>query len=339
MEVGRYQPPYFLFNKHLETIYPAVFRKVNLPPFRRERIITPDNDFLDLDWLEHRPPSLHASALRLREAATAKQGAGNPQIKLVIISHGLEGNSQRPYIKGMAKAFFDQNYDVLAWNYRGCGDEMNKQLRFYHSGASDDLDIVVKHAATKYQSVFLVGFSLGGNITLKYLGEKGDHAGPVKGAAVFSVPLNLHSSCERISKPGNFVYSYRFLKSLKKKVITKSIIRGDIDIHRIGDIGNLKDFDDRYTAPLHGFKDALDYYKSCSSLYFLKDIRVPALIVNAKNDPFLADDCYPTNIDNPHLHFEFPERGGHVGFAMFSQNGLYWSELRALRFAEFLDVG
>ena len=324
MEVGRYQPPYFLFNKHLETIYPALFRKVHVPPFRRERIITPDNDFLDLDWLEHRSPSLHAHA-------------GNPiSKKLVIISHGLEGNSQRPYVKGMAKAFFDRKYDVLAWNYRGCGDEMNKQLRFYHSGASDDLDIVVKHVAPKYQSVHLVGFSLGGNITLKYLGEKKE-ATSIKGAAVFSVPLNLHSSCEQISKPGNFIYANRFLNSLKKKVITKSIIRGDIDIHRIGDISNLKDFDDRYTAPLHGFRDALHYYKSCSSLYFLKDIRVPALIVNAQNDPFLAADCFPTNIDNPFLHFEFPERGGHVGFAMLSQNGLYWSEVRALQFIDSIQ--
>jgi len=312
MEIGRYKRPYFLFNKHLETIYPALFRRVKLPPLKRERIVTPDDDFLDLDWLTHN------------------------NSRLVIISHGLEGNSSRAYIKGMAKVFSDNNYDVLAWNYRGCGDEMNKNLRFYHSGATDDLGFVVDHAKKKYDSIFLVGFSLGGNITLKYLGES--ESQKVKGAAVFSVPLNLKSSCEKISRPENFIYSKRFLKSLKKKIIDKAKLMPGIDISDINKTPDLKTFDDRYTAPLHGFKDAVHYYESCSSLYFLKDITVPTLIVNAKNDPFLSEDCYPV-IDNPFITFETPEHGGHVGFAAFGQNGLYWSELRALRFAQSLDVG
>lgn len=302
MEIGQtYSPPYFLFNKHLETIYPALFRSVDLDGFRRERITTPDDDFLDLDRLE----------------------CGSD--KAVIISHGLEGNSQRAYIKGMAKAFFNEKFDVIAWNYRGCGDEMNKQLRFYHSGASDDLDVVVKHAERKYKNIFLVGFSLGGNITLKYLGER---ERKIKGAAVFSVPLNLQSSCEKIG----VVYAKRFLRSLKKKVIAKSRVMNGLDVSGIERISTLKDFDDRYTAPLHGFKDAIHYYQSCSSLYFLKDIRVPTLIVNAKNDPFLGDDCFPTDINNPAIEFDYSDHGGHVGFAMFNQNGLYWSELRALQF-------
>jgi len=312
MEVSNYDPPRILFNKHLETIYPALFRKVIINrQFRRERITTPDGDFLDLDWLD------------------------SPKTdNLVIISHGLEGNSERPYVKGMAKVFFNAGYNVIAWNYRGCSEEMNCKLRFYHSGATDDLDIVVKHAAGKFESIFLVGFSLGGNITLKYLGEKGRDAGVVKGAAVFSVPLNLQTSCEKISKPENFIYSHRFLRSLKSKVIEKSKVMRGIDITGIGSINDLKNFDDRYTAPLHGFRDAIHYYQSCSSLYFLKDIAVPTLIVNAKNDPFLSEDCYPGNINNPSVTFESPKHGGHVGFAMFNQNGLYWSELRALQFIE-----
>jgi predicted alpha/beta-fold hydrolase len=308
MEVSDYNPPRLLFNKHLETIYPALFRKVNIKGFRRERISTPDGDFLDLDWLD------------------------NPQSNnLVIISHGLEGNSQRPYVKGMAKVFSDAGYNVIAWNYRGCSEEMNSTLRFYHSGATDDLDVVVKHGAQKFRSIFLVGFSLGGNINLKYLGE---NKNSVAGAAVFSVPLNLHSSCEKISKPDNFIYSSRFLKSLKKKVISKSMLMKGIDINGIERITTLKDFDDRYTAPLHGFRDAMHYYESCSSLYFLKDIRVPTLIVNAKNDPFLSEDCYPGNLNNPSINFESPKHGGHVGFATFNQNGVYWSELRALQFIQ-----
>lgn len=307
MEIGDYDRPYLLFNKHLETIYPALFRRVDLPAFKRERIATPDNDFLDLDWLT------------------------NGSSKVVIISHGLEGNSQRPYIKGMAKVFYDRKFDVLAWNYRGCSEEMNRQLRFYHSGATDDLDVVVKHASIRYKSVFLVGFSLGGNITLKYLGEQ---QRSVKGAAVFSVPMHLRNSCEKIG----VVYANRFLRSLKKKVIAKSKLMSGLDVTGIERIKTLKDFDDRYTAPLHGFKDAFHYYESCSSLYFLKDIGVPTLVVNAKNDPFLSDDCYPHDINNPNIRFQFCERGGHVGFAMFNQNGLYWSELQALQFIEAINV-
>jgi predicted alpha/beta-fold hydrolase len=310
MEIGNYKRPYLLFNKHLETIYPSVFRKVELPSYKRERIITPDDDFLDLDWLT--------------------QNSDN----LVIISHGLEGNSSRAYIKGMAKVFFNNNYDVLAWNYRGCGEEMNKKLRFYHSGATDDLDVVVKHAGKKYKSVFLVGFSLGGNVTLKYLGETPEK---IKGAVVFSVPLNLRSSCEKISLPENFIYSKRFLKSLKKKIVDKSKVMKEIDVSGIERITNLKDFDDRYTAPLHGFIDAIHYYESCSSLYFLKNISVPTLVVNAKNDPFLSEDCYPTNVDNSFIEFDYSQYGGHVGFAAFDLNGLYWSELRALQFIEAIQ--
>lgn len=328
MEVTQvYRPPSSLFNKHLETIYPALFRKVQISGYRRERINTPDDDFLDLDWLDH------GSDIASAKHATAERG------KLVIISHGLEGNSQRAYMKGMAKAFFDRGFDALAWNYRGCGEEMNRQLRFYHSGATDDLDVVVRHAATRYKSVYLVGFSLGGNLTLKYLGENGPNLPPVvKGAAVFSVPINLRTSCEKISGRGNFIYANRFLRSLKQKVLAKSRVMQGIDVTGIGSINTLKAFDDRYTAPLHGFKDAITYYEACSSIYFLKNIRVPALIVNALNDPFLGIDCYPSGIGNPDLHFEFSERGGHVGFALFNQNGLYWSELRALNFVQSLEA-
>ncbi len=138
---------------------------------------------------------------------------------------------------------------------------------------------------------------------LKYLGE---NENSVTGAAVFSVPLNLHTSCEKISRPDNFIYSSRFLKSLKKKVISKSMLMKGIDINGIERITTLKDFDDRYTAPLHGFRDAMHYYESCSSLYFLEDIRVPTLIVNAKNDPFLSEDCYPGNINNPSINLSLP---------------------------------
>ena len=310
-----YSPPTLLFNPHLETIYPALLRKVNLIPYTRERIATPDNDFLDLDWL--------------------RQGS----IKLIIISHGLEGNTSRAYIRGMAKAFFNSGYDVLTWNYRGCSNEINRNLRFYHSGATDDLDVVIQHAnkINTYTEISLIGFSLGGNLTLKYLGEKGKQLPlELKKAVTFSVPMDLHSSCIKISSPSNWIYSKRFLHSLKDKIIQKSKVRSELDSRGIESITTLMEFDDKFTAPIHGFKNAIDYYTRNSSVHFIKKIEIPTLIINAKNDPFLGKECFPdTNaIQNTNLRIEYPNFGGHVGFALFNQNGLYWSELKALDFIQ-----
>jgi uncharacterized protein len=308
-----YRPPFVLFNKHLETIYPSLLRKVNGLTYQRERIATPDDDFLDLDWL--------------------RQGSK----KLIILSHGLEGNSQRSYIKGMANIFYQNGYDVLAWNYRGCSEEMNLKTRFYHSGATDDLDLVVRHSISqRYTNISLIGFSLGGNLTLKYMGEKSSAVHPaIRTSIAFSVPLNLHSSCIEISKPSNWVYNKRFLTSLKKKVIEKSKLDTAISMKGLSSINSLMEFDNHYTAPIHGFKNAIDYYERCSSIHFIESIQRPTLVVNALNDPFLSEDCYPHHlINHSHLKFEFPQRGGHVGFALFNQNGLYWSELRALQFIQ-----
>lgn len=289
-------------------------RKVQLIPYTRERIITPDDDFLDLDWLS--------------------RGAD----KVVIISHGLEGDSQRPYIKGMAKALHDRGFDVVAWNFRGCSGEMNRQLRFYHSGATDDLDLVVRHVTkTKnYRNVFLVGFSLGGNVTLKYLGERvADKR--IKRAVVFSVPMHLKTSCEKISRPLNRLYSNRFLKSLKTKILIKARHRKELDTSMLPKIRTLIDFDDCYTAPLHGFSDAVDYYEQCSSLRFVNDIQIPTLVINTLNDPFLSPECFPVALleKHPFVQLQILSRGGHVGFAQFNKNGLYWSEQRALEFFSF----
>lgn len=308
-----YKAPALLFGSHLETIYPSLFRKVEGVIYERERITTPDHDFLDLDWM--------------------RQGSK----KLVIISHGLEGSSDRAYVRGMARIFFHHGFDVLAWNYRGCSGEMNLKIRFYHSGATDDLDFTIHHAVTLgYEEINLIGFSLGGNLTLKYLGEKGEALNRlIKKAATFSVPLNLKTSCEKISSPSNWIYSQRFLKSLKKKVIDKSTLISEINTQPLDRIKTLLEFDNVYTAPLHGFRNAVDYYEQCSAIRFLSNIKRPALIVNALNDPFLSPDCYPSEFAaHPFLTLEYPNRGGHVGFSLFSKNGLYWSELRALHFIQ-----
>ncbi|WPP50529.1 YheT family hydrolase [Catalinimonas niigatensis] len=317
-QLSDYQPPYWLFNGHLQTIVPSQFRKVEGVSYQRERFSTPDKDFLLLDW-------------------SVKQSD-----KLVIISHGLEGDSHRPYIKGMVRAFNRAGWDALAWNFRGCGGEINHTLRFYHSGATDDLDLVIAHALSqkKYTSIVLVGFSLGGNLTLKYLGESGDRLIPeIKAGAVFSVPMDLYTCSVQISAPANFIYNRRFLRNLKLKVSQKVLTMPDeLSTEYFSKIRNLKDFDDFYTAPLHGFKDAMEYYTHCSSLYYLNAIRIPTLIVNAQNDPFLSDKCYPADLlkDHAFVHLETPASGGHVGFmprgAAADDN--YWSEERATAFAE-----
>lgn len=310
LKENAYTPHLLLFNGHLETIYPALFRKVQALSYVQNSIPTPDNDFLETYTLQQKSD------------------------RVVIISHGLEGNAHRPYITGMVNACFQQGYDVVTWNFRGCGATINKQLRFYHSGATDDLEVIIQFALGKgYKEINLIGFSLGGNITLKYLGErKPDDR--VKKAVAFSVPMDLLMSCQKISSPQNFIYSRRFLKSLKDKVIRKSKLFNELDITGIEKIGSLISFDDRYTAPLHGFKNAQHYYHECSSVRFVDAISIPTLIINAKNDPFLSPECYPEKLlkNHPYVQFESPAKGGHVGFSEFNKNGLYWSEQRATNF-------
>lgn len=311
-----YQPPYWLPNSHLQTIYPNIARRVNGIHFRRERIGTPDNDFLDLDWCS---PS-------------------NASSRLVIMSHGLEGDSQRTYMKGMVKAFTQENWHVLAWNYRGCSGETNKLIKAYHSGATYDLATVIAHVLSLniYQEIVLVGFSLGGNLTLKYLGEQGAVLPSlIKKSVIFSAPVDLASCADEISKPHNFIYAKRFLRTLKRKLKTKiDQYPGEFDAAVLQQIKTLRDFDNLYTAPVHGFKDAQDYYEQCSARYFLDKITVPTLIVNARNDSFLAPACYPVEqiaqLENVFL--EIPDKGGHCGFAPANKEGLYWSERRAVEF-------
>ncbi|MEM7107869.1 MAG: alpha/beta fold hydrolase [Bacteroidota bacterium] len=310
----KYKRPSLYFHPHIETIAPALTRKIkDFSYTERKRITTLDNDFLDLDLVK------------------------NGSDAVVILSHGLEGSSARPYIRGMARAVSKAGFDVIAWNYRGCSEEMNRQLRFYHSGATEDLQLIVDFALENdYRSIHLIGFSLGGNITLKYVGEQGSNVNPqIESAVAFSVPLDLHTSCLQISKPGNFLYAKRFLKNLKAKITEKAhLMPGKIDTAPLPKLRTLIDFDDCYTAPIHGFKDAVTYYHECSSLRFVDNVRVPTLIVNALNDPFLSKECYPLTRwkDHAYITFEAPKQGGHVGFTEFRNDGIFWSEKRAISF-------
>lgn len=316
--VGEYRPPSWLWNGHLQTLYPALARRTWQPPYVRERLDTPDGDFLDLDWC--RP----ASAAPTRPTA--------------IVGHGLEGNSRRGYIRGMTRTLNRRGWNVVAWNCRGCGGEINRTLRFYHSGSTDDLDLVVRHVTCRSGGapVALIGFSLGGNIVLKYLGERGASVDPsVRAAAAISVPCDLRASSLRMADPENRVYMRAFLRSLHAKIKTKMArYPGRLDDRGFDRIRTFQDFDDRYTAPLHGFADAEDYWRQSSSLGFLPGIAVPTLLLNARNDPFLAATCFPseTASANPRLHADFQKSGGHVGFVSFGSGGEYWSERRVASF-------
>ncbi len=314
MSMDDYNPPFIWRNGHVQTLYPSLFRKVDNLKYRRERIDTPDGDFLDLDW--------------------SRVGSRN----LAVISHGLEGNSDRHYIRGMVKALNREHVDALAWNYRGCSGEPNRLLRMYHNGVIDDLHCVVTHAVQtgRYEAIYLLGFSLGGNLSLLYLGKQADNLpGRIRGAAVFSVPCDLTDASRQLDKRSNAIYMHNFLVSLHLKIRAKQhrfpVALDDTNYH---EIKTFRQFDGRYTAPLHGFDSAQDYWTRCSSKPWLECIQIPTLIVNAADDPFLAGGCYPVQEcrRNPMLTLEIPRYGGHVGFVAFNGHGRYWSEDRVLRF-------
>jgi len=310
-----YRPPLHFRSAHLSTIYSGLFRKVDGLDQERERIELPDGDFMDLDWSFTKKPSK----------------------KVVILLHGLEGNAQRPYITGSAKAFNEAGINACAVNFRGCSGETNRLYRSYHSGATEDLDAVVQHIlhTKNYEEIYIKGVSLGGNMALKYVGEPRNIPKIIKAVIAVSAPCNLYSSLKELLKPKNYAYAIRFRKHLTDKLRLKLPLFPDrISRFEIKRIKNLKDFDDIYTAPAHGFKDALDYYEQCSCRQFLLEIQVPSLIINAENDSFLGPECYPYHEaeKNPNIHLETPKFGGHVGF--IDSENRYYSEKRAIKFLE-----
>ena len=314
-----YNPPLVFRNGHLQTIYPALCRKVKDVVYQRQRIPTADGDFLDLDW--------------------SRVGSR----RLALISHGLEGNSHRPYVLGMVRALNGDHIDALAWNYRGCSGQPNRMPRMYHNGVTDDLHRVVTHATETggYDAVYLMGFSLGGNLSLLYLGRRMEPVPQqVSGAVVFSVPCDLTDASMQMEKPANAIYMRRFLVSLHQKIRAKQHRYPRLlDDTGYGRIKTFRQFDDRYTAPIHGFRNAQDYWTRCSSKPWLRCIEVPTLIVNAMDDPFLAGGCYPVQecSHNPRVTLETPRHGGHVGFVDCRAGGRYWSEQRALAFIRQLN--
>lgn len=337
---SNYQPPARLWNGHLQTIIPSLFRKVTVP-YVRERIDTPDDDFLDLDWAFEQGAGGIEQGIKSNELVRSA-----PRAKaLVILSHGLEGSSSSQYLAGMTRHLTANGFDCLAWHYRSCSGELNRQQRFYHIGETGDLDFVLKCALLKgYTTIYLMGFSAGGNVTLKYLGEQSKALAPaVKRAVVFSVPLDLMGSARRLEQWDSLVYNYRFNRTLKRKVVQKAaLMPGVFSTDTVTKARSIREFDNLFTAPQNGFRDVTDYYTRSSSLQYIPGIAIPTLIVNAKNDPFLSTECFPERLarELPNVWMEFPEAGGHCGFPSRQGgiNGTYWSEERAVAFLKEPDL-
>lgn len=309
-----YKPPLLFRNSYVNTIYPAVFRKQPLLEYSRERWTTPDEDFIDLDWSR----------------------VGSRQ--LVIVLHGLEGSSQSQYARGIAGYFNSKNLDALAVNHRSCSEEINLLPRSYHMGATEDISFIVNRVVEEgyYTEVNLVGFSLGGNITLKYVGEQGDKLPSiVKAAAAFSVPVDIPTANAQINRPKNSMYLRRFLISMKAKAMHKMQTMPDrFPVYQDFNPANFNEFDELITAPVHGFGSAKEYWEKTSSLQFIPNIKIPTLLVNAQDDTFLSKECFPKELasHHPYFHLETPKYGGHCGFYENDKEGFVWFEKRSYQF-------
>ena len=302
---------------HVQTLFPHVFRSRARVSYQRQRLETSDGDFLDLDW--------------------SRRGSD----RLVLILHGLEGHSRSKYVLGMGRAALFHGFDVLAMNHRSCGGELNRKPTMYHSGWTRDLHevLLMVEGMGRYRSVDLVGFSLGANVLLKYLGENsGGIPGAGRRGVALSVPCELEDAARALARRQCAIYSRYLLDLLRKKIILKSrLFPGMFDLSGLAAIKTFRQFDDRFTAPMHGFRDALDYWRRSSSRQFLPGIDREACIINAINDPFLGPGCHPLNEvrENRALTLISPGTGGHVGFiGDGSPRWMYWSEWVTMRFLQ-----
>lgn len=314
-----YSPAWWIPGSHLQTLWGKLFRRQLPAPTTLERWDTPDRDFLEMHRLSAEP-----SAPRL------------------LLLHGLEGSIASHYAQGLLNEAARRKWGADLLIFRSCGSEPNRTRRFYHSGETGDLELVLKRVVTEFPNapLALAGVSLGGNVLLKFLGERGEDLPlNLRSAAAISVPFDLELSSRRISRGFSRLYQRFFLKSLKEKAREKARRFPDLaSPEEIAAIQTLEDFDNLVTAPLHGFRDAHDYYKRASSLQYLEHIRINTLLLNAIDDPMLP----PAVLDkvrhiverNPALEADFVRRGGHVGFISGSIPGrpYYYAEHRIGKF-------
>ena len=297
------RPPLY-FNSYLETLIPYFNTQVNQVQYERERLELEDGDFLDLDWV--------------------RSGSN----KLMVVTHGFEGNTRDVCIEKSAAYFFRQGFDVLLWNLRSCSNELNRLPRFYHHGDIEDLDAVINHGikSKKYDEIIVVGFSLGGSIIINYFGS--DLPGPlIKGGVAISAPLDIAATSNRISTGWNrILLEPNFLAKIKNKVLRKAELFPDlIDKEKVRKIKSLKELLTDVVLHLNGFSTREDYFKKWSCLEHLQKIERPLLILNAKNDPLLSANDFPYERckESEHVYLESPAYGGHVGFSK-KLGGEFW---------------
>lgn len=293
-----YRPPAWLRGPHAQTIWPALVAPRVRVPYRRERWSTPDEDFIDVDF--------------------AEGPAVSPAAPLLVLFHGLEGSSSSHYASALMDAARRRGWRGAVAHFRGCSGELNRAPRAYHSGDSAEIDWILRRFARLAgpAPLLAVGVSLGANALLKWLGEQGEGAGFVTAAAGISPPQDLAAGAAALSRGFNRVYTDNFLRTLKRKSLAKLAQHpGLFDRERMLRSRDFFDFDDAVTAPMHGFASCHDYWARSSCRGFLGGIRVPTLVINALNDPFLPAQALAAPAEASHfVRLDYPREGGHVGF-------------------------
>lgn len=314
----KYLSPRWLPGGHLQTIYPALFINKPVTALRRERWTTPDNDFIDIDFLD-----------------------GEPGKPMVVLFHGLEGSSDSHYARAMMAALAEKGWSGAIPHFRGCSGELNQAPRFYHSGDAQEIGWIIErlyqqfHHAHDGGKFYAAGVSLGGNALLRWLGESQHHADIVNAACAVSAPLDLAQGGASLSSGFNMIYTRMFLKTLKPKCLQKlNQFPGLFNRDAMLNARDLYEFDNVVTAPLHGYLDTDDYWHRASAKHILNDITVPTLVLNARNDPFLPAQHLPTQAAKC-VTLDYPDHGGHVGFAAGGIPGhLNWLPQKILHFFE-----
>jgi uncharacterized protein len=321
-----FTPASWLVGPHMQTLGARLLRSDGGVPFRRERVDTPDGDFVDLDY------------------AFPTNQSGRP---LVLVLHGLEGSARSKYALELYRALNTVGLAAVGLNFRSCSGVLNRAPRLYHSGDTADLAWVLEILGRRIPGGIrgAVGFSLGGNVLLKFLGEREERAREHLAAAVaVSVPFDLAAGSVHLERPAGRVYAGYLLRKLCRKVRAKSaMLSGLIDVHRAAGARTFRVFDDVATAPLHGFRDADDYYAQSSSAGYVGRVRVPTLLLHSEDDPFLPRGCIPHRAvaGNPFVIPAITSRGGHVGFVAASSplRPVFWAEHEAARFLSHLLGG
>ena len=322
--VSDFRPAWWLRGSHRQTVWRKLFDGAPLPSYRRERFETSDGDFVDLDWLDSKDRS--------------------DERPLVIVLHGLEGSSRSPYVPGLLRLAERRGWDGVAMNFRSCSGELNRLPRFYHSGETGDLNEVVSSLIARWpgRSIGLVGYSLGGNVLLKWLGERGEKApDPLRAAVAVSTPFDLAAAAYRVDHGIHRIYGQVFLRTLKQKALMKlQMYPNLLDPKAVVQSQSFAEFDNCVTAPLHGFTSAQDYWTRASAGPWLEEIRKPTLLLSAYDDPFLPASCLPHDAvkRSPWLTAEFTPYGGHVGFVEGRWPGAatYWVDRRVMDYLNSL---